>query len=88
MDFENLDLRELAHLRSILFFPRNRLQINRQLAEMVIVRVTVDPDAAPGNREMRLATKTGMTKRRLAHDKTRCISWIWIISIIACFKVA
>ncbi len=61
MDFENLDLRELAHLRSILFFPRNRLQMNRQLAEMVIVRVTVDSDAAPGNREMRLATKTGMT---------------------------
>jgi len=61
MDFENLSLRELAHLQSILFFPRNRLQINRQLAEMVIIRVTVAPDAAPGNREMRLATKTGMT---------------------------
>ncbi|UCG58698.1 MAG: hypothetical protein JSU70_04125 [Phycisphaerales bacterium] len=60
-DMEDKSLRELAHISSVLFFPRSKLQTNRQLAEMVVIEVTVDPDAAPGNRELRLQTKTGLT---------------------------
>lgn len=60
-DLENKSLRELAHISSVLFFPRNKLQTNRQLAETVLIEITIDPDAQPGSRELRLATKTGLT---------------------------
>jgi hypothetical protein len=60
-DLEDKSLRELAHISSVLFFPRTKLQTNRQLAEMVLIEITIDPDAEPGNRELRLVTKTGMT---------------------------
>ncbi len=45
----------------MLFFPRTKLQVNRQLSEMVLIEVTIDADAAPGNRELRLGTRTGLT---------------------------
>jgi hypothetical protein len=60
-DMENKNLRELAHISSILFFPRSKLQTNRQLAEMVLIEIKIDPDAEPGTRELRLSTKTGLT---------------------------
>ncbi|MHC4436529.1 MAG: hypothetical protein ACYS3S_04160, partial [Planctomycetota bacterium] len=60
-DMENKSLRELAHISSVLFFPRNKLQMNRQLAEMVLIEIKIDPDAEPGSHELRLVTKTGLT---------------------------
>jgi hypothetical protein len=60
-DMENKSLRELAHISNILFFPRSKQQINRQLAETVLIEITIEPDAELGNRELRLATKTGLT---------------------------
>jgi len=60
-DLEEKSLRELAHISSVLFFPRTKLQTNRQLAEMVLIEITIDPDAQPGSRELRLVTKTGLT---------------------------
>jgi len=60
-DLDDKSLRELAHISNILFFPRNKQQTNRQLAEMVLIEVTIDPDAPPGNRELRLGTKTALT---------------------------
>ena len=36
-------------------------QLNRQLAESVLIEVTIDPSAKPGNRELRIATRTGLT---------------------------
>jgi len=60
-DLEDKSLRELAHISSVLFFPRNKLQMNRQLAETVLIEITIDPDAQPGSRELRLATRTGLT---------------------------
>jgi len=60
-DLDNKSIRELAHVASIMFFPRTMLQMNRQLSEMVIIEVTVDADAAPGRREIRLLTNTGLT---------------------------
>jgi len=66
-DLENKSLRELAHISSVLFFPRNKLQTNRQLAESVLIEITIDPDAQPGSRELRLATKTGLTNPMVFH---------------------
>ena len=60
-DLEDKSLRELAHISSVLFFPRDKLQMNRQLAESVLIEITIDPNAQPGNRELRLVTKTGLT---------------------------
>jgi len=60
-DLDNKSLRELAHISTILFFPRTKLQMNRQLSEMVLIEITVDPDAQPGRRELRLRTATGLT---------------------------
>ena len=61
---EGLDdksIRELAHVSSVMFFPRTKLQMNQQLSEMVIIEVTVDAGAAPGKRELRLRTATELT---------------------------
>ena len=60
-DLESKNLRELVHITNIFFFPRSKLQINRQLAEMVMIEVAIDPGAKPGNRELRLRTSTGLT---------------------------
>jgi hypothetical protein len=60
-DLEDKSIRELAHITNVLFFPRNKQQMNRQLAESVLIEVTIDPDAEPGNRELRLGTRTALT---------------------------
>jgi len=60
-DLDNKSLRELEHIRNVLFFPRNKQQLNRQLAESVLIEITIDPNAEPGNRELRLGTNTGLT---------------------------
>ncbi len=60
-DLENKSLRELAHITNVMFFPRYKQQPNRQLAESVLIEVTIDPDAAPGNRELRIRTRAGLT---------------------------
>jgi hypothetical protein len=61
VDMDDKSLRELAHIRDIMFFPRNKRQLNRQLAEMVLIEINIDADAAPGNRELRLGTKRALT---------------------------
>ncbi|MHC4510952.1 MAG: hypothetical protein ACYTAO_18680 [Planctomycetota bacterium] len=60
-DLDDKSLRELAHVSSVLFFPRAKVQTNRQLAEMVLIEVTIEPDAEPGERELRFKTATGLT---------------------------
>ncbi|UCG48363.1 MAG: hypothetical protein JSU94_01040, partial [Phycisphaerales bacterium] len=60
-DLENKSLRELAHITNVLFFPRNKRQLNRQLAESVLIEITIDPGAKPGDRELRIETSTGLT---------------------------
>jgi len=60
-DLDNKSLKELAHIRETLFFPRQMRQRNRQLAESVVIEVTVDSRAKPGPRELRIVTKTGLT---------------------------
>jgi hypothetical protein len=58
---EGKSIRELAHISNVLFFPRTKLQMNRQLAETLLIEVMIDPDAEPGARELRLGTKTALT---------------------------
>ena len=60
-DLDNKSLRELAHISSVLFFPRAKVQENRQISEMVVIEVTIDPNAEPGDRELRFKTATGLT---------------------------
>ena len=58
---EDKSIRELAHITNVLFFPRAKLQMNRQLAEMVLIEIVIERDAECGNREFRLGTKTALT---------------------------
>ena len=60
-DLESKSLRELAHVKEMIFFSRTKLQPNRQLAEMVLIEVTIDADAAPGNRELRIKAAAGLS---------------------------
>ena len=60
-DLDDKSLRELAHVKEVLFFSRTKLQPNRQLAEMVLIEVTIKSDASPGNRELRIDTGVGLT---------------------------
>ncbi|MCP4261173.1 MAG: hypothetical protein GY774_27250 [Planctomycetes bacterium] len=58
---EDKSIRELAHITNVLFFPRTKLQMNRQLAETLLIEIMIDPDAEPGVRELRLGTKTALS---------------------------
>ena len=60
-DLEKKSLRELMHIRHVIFFPRQKKQVNRQLGESVLIEVTIDANAAPGDRELRIKTSTGLT---------------------------
>lgn len=60
-NLEDKSLRELANIAHILFFPREKRQMNAQIGEMVLVEITIDADAAPGDRELRLLTPSGLT---------------------------
>ena len=58
---EDKSIRELAHISNVLFFPRAKLQMNRQLAETLLIEIVIDSDAECGGRELRLGTKTALT---------------------------
>ncbi|MBN2211463.1 MAG: PPC domain-containing protein [Sedimentisphaerales bacterium] len=60
-DLDAKTLRELTNIVSYFMIGRDRRQQNRQIAETVLVRITLDSDATPGNRELRLRTRTGLT---------------------------
>ncbi len=60
VDLDSRSLRELLHVRNQ-FFEVNRQQRNPQLAQPVVVELTVDDRASPGDRELRLATSRGLT---------------------------
>lgn len=55
-----MGLRELAHAKSF-FMNFQKRQINPQIGESVVLEVQVDPWAGPGDRELRLVTKTGVS---------------------------
>ncbi len=60
-EIESMSLRELAHMTNVLFFDRTKMQQNRQLAELSVVEITIDPGAELGDRELRLGTTTSLT---------------------------
>jgi hypothetical protein len=60
-DLDNKSLRELINIREILLNSRGKQQPNRQLAESVIIEITIDPNALSGNRELRIETAQGLT---------------------------
>ncbi len=55
-----MSLRELENAQTVVFDTK-RMQPNRQLAELVMVRLEVAADAQPGLRELRLYGRDGMT---------------------------
>ncbi|MCF6176119.1 MAG: hypothetical protein L3J71_10170 [Victivallaceae bacterium] len=61
MDLENKSLRELLHITNIIFADRRKKQQNRQLGEMVVIEITIDKDAPPGKRELRMLARAGLT---------------------------
>ncbi len=60
-DLENKSVRELEHIKNILFTPRMMKQLNSQLADQLLVEVTVALDTVPGSYELRVETKTGLS---------------------------
>lgn len=58
-DLDERSPAELARLRARLFDPKK--QPNAQIAEQVTAEITIDPDATPGGRELRLITAAGLT---------------------------
>lgn len=58
-DLATKTLTELVELRNLLFNPKR--QPNAQIAETVLIDVSIDPQAPPGDRELRLGTPTGLS---------------------------
>ncbi len=59
-NLEDKSLRELQHVRNT-FFKLGKRQRNAQISESLLIEVTIDPDAAMGDRELRLAGRQGLT---------------------------
>ncbi|MBI5864949.1 MAG: PPC domain-containing protein [Planctomycetes bacterium] len=59
-DLESKSLRELLHVRDVLLTQRGA-QPNPQLAESVMLEVTIDPNATIGDRELRLVGRSGLS---------------------------
>ena len=59
--FDSKSLRQLAHIVAVLQQVRGKRQINRQLAEDGLIRISIDANAPPGDRELRIGTGTGLT---------------------------
>lgn len=59
-NLERATLRELQHIEQALAFSRKK-QPNQQIAETVLLRVTISDGARPGDRELRLLTREGLT---------------------------
>jgi len=66
-DLENKNLRELAHVTDVFLTSRRKRQFNRQITESVLIKVTIDPHAKPGKRELRIKTAAGLTNPMLFH---------------------
>jgi len=60
-NLENQSLRQLAHLVTTFRSTRGKRQLNRQLAEWVMIEVQIEQGAPPGARELRIATLGGLT---------------------------
>ena len=65
MGLEDMDMAAFLELRKKFFDPKR--QPNPQIAETVTVRVTVSPDARPGERQLRLRTPAGFTNPLFLH---------------------
>lgn len=59
-DLDSLDLKQLEYMSRELLNP-NKKQTNMQIGETVIVTITIDANAAPGERELRLLAPGGLT---------------------------
>ena len=59
--------KEMGEIKQKLANPKNRNRDNPQLAEDVRLRVALAPDAEPGERELRLATASGLSNPRVFH---------------------
>ncbi len=62
-NLEDKSLRELRHVADMLldWRIRRKQQPNAQIGEIVLIEVTIDPGAAPGDRELRLVSPRGVT---------------------------
>jgi len=60
-DLESLTPEELGRVASAFLDPRRRAQLSAQIAETVEVEITIDRNAEPGDRELRLRTSRGLT---------------------------
>jgi len=58
-DLDHKSWGEMTRLKTQLFDPRK--QLNTQISEQAILDITIAPNAAPGDRELRLATPRGLT---------------------------
>ncbi|MCC7493894.1 MAG: hypothetical protein IT204_16175 [Fimbriimonadaceae bacterium] len=54
-----MSIKEMDDLRLKLYDPKK--QLNPQIGEMVLLRLTIDKQAEPGDRELRLQTPNGLT---------------------------
>lgn len=57
---ENMSPKEVEYMVRE-FMDRKKRQLNPQIAELALVQITIDADAVPGVRELRLASPAGLT---------------------------
>jgi len=60
-NLEDRSVQELTELTKRFFNPKNLLPTQRAIAETVLIEVTIDRDAEPGERELRLGAPIGLT---------------------------
>jgi hypothetical protein len=58
---DQADLPTIHHIQRNFFFPRNKIQANRQLAEHLVIEIQIAPNAPLGLHELRLLTPNGLS---------------------------
>lgn len=61
LDLEDKSIAEIEHIKNILFMPRRMKQSNRQISELVLIELTIAPNAEPGDRQLRIETRNSLS---------------------------
>ncbi len=61
---ERADARQIEHFMTTVITNLRRRQINPQLSELVLLKITIDPKTPPGRHEIRLLGPLGLTNPR------------------------
>ena len=60
-NLDTMSIQEIIHSKYNLFFPRNKIQVNQQLTDIMLVKIKVEKNAQIGIHQIALKTNSGLS---------------------------